>query len=133
MTNKVTLVSPPDDIYDDALRILLVDLTVPQTQIISDALNAVNLPVNIVIYVWTNHDTIEWLADKKHKCHSIVFNAESLNTEIVGYMSAQINSSYIGVLKSLRPFNKNAVTDLDQCIELFEHIIADYSTKRIKT
>ena len=67
MTNKITLITPPDDIFDDALRMILVDLTQEQSQLVSDALISMDISINIVAYVWNNTNTIEWLIEKKHK------------------------------------------------------------------
>ena len=38
MSDKVILVTPPDDILVDAVRFLLVDLNQEQTQLISDTI-----------------------------------------------------------------------------------------------
>ena len=48
MTDKVLLVTAPDDTPIDAIRILLVDLVPEHTQMISDALNEFTSIPNIV-------------------------------------------------------------------------------------
>ena len=66
MTGKVYLVTPPDDLLIDGTRILLADLTVSQTQIISDALTAMEELPNSIVYVWKHGDDPAWMLDKKH-------------------------------------------------------------------
>jgi hypothetical protein len=122
MTEKVILVTPPDDILIDGTRILLVDLNNAQTQIISDALNQLSSNDTIIAYMWNNTNSIDWLLDKKHKSAAIIFNAESDNEIIVGYMAAQKNSHYFGILKSLTEANKCAIYNTDQVFNLLEKI-----------
>ena len=125
MTNKVILVTEPDDVNYDALRILLVNLTTDQTQLLSEALSKIDhMPVT-VLYIWTNGDT-NWLFDKKHKSNQIIFNAEHQNQIITGYMAAQQDSAYFGTLKDLDKVNIKAIYNIDDCIKLFETAIGNY-------
>lgn len=125
MTNKVILVTEPDDVSYDALRILLVNLTTDQTQLLSEALSKIDhMPVT-VLYIWTNGDT-DWLFDKKHKSNQIIFNAEHQNQIITGYMAAQRGSAYFGTLKDLDKVNIKAIYNIDDCIKLLETAIGNY-------
>jgi hypothetical protein len=125
MTNKVILVTEPDDVNYDALRILLVNLTTDQTQLLSEALSKIDhMPVT-VLYIWTNGDT-NWLFDKKHKSNQIIFNAEHQNQIITGYMAAQQDSAYFGTLKDLDKVNIKAIYNIDDCIKLLETVIGNY-------
>lgn len=125
MTNKVILVTEPDDVSYDALRILLVNLTTDQTQLLSEALSKIDhMPVT-VLYIWTNGDT-NWLFDKKHKSNQIIFNAEHQNQIITGYMAAQRGSAYFGTLKDLDKVNIKAIYNIDDCIKLLETAIGNY-------
>ena len=126
MSDKVLLVTAPDDTPIDAIRILLVDLTPEHTQLISDALNEFTAIPNIVTYIWREGESIDWLLDKKHKSHSIIFNAESNDHMIVGYMSAQSNSHYFGLLKTLRNVNNNAIYNVNDCVTLINNLIIRY-------
>ena len=116
MTDKIVLVTPPDDVKTDGIRILLVDLTSAQTDLLSQALYLLppSISVTGIIYNWHSTDNVEWLLDKKHKCDAIIFNAESENDLIVGYMAAQPNSYYIGNLKLLTTVNTSAIYTIDQ-------------------
>ena len=126
MSDKVLLVTAPDDTPIDAIRILLVDLTPEHTQLISDALNEFTSIPNIVAYIWRIGDPVDWLLDKKHKSHSIIFNADSEDYMITGYMAAQSNSQYFGILKTLRNVNNNAIYNINDCVKLINNLIIRY-------
>lgn len=126
MSNKVIIVTPPDDIPVDGLRILLVDLTPDQTNIISQSLTRLETIPTTITYVWNTSNDISWLLDKKHKSFLIFFNADSENDAIIGYMAAQANSYYFGNLKSLSQVNQNAIYDTEQIFNLMENIIQQY-------
>lgn len=118
MTSSISIVTPPDDVYIDAIRILTFDLSVEQSKIVSDAVTKIdktNSP--IVIYMFKNGDDIQWLLDKKQKSSIILYNAESLDQTMVGYLAAQNNSYYFGTLKSLGKY-KQQVTDIDSLTQL---------------
>jgi hypothetical protein len=126
MTNQITLVSAPDDILHDAVRILLVDLNQEQTQAISESLMAIEDIPSTVIYVWSNIDSIPWLIDKKLKSQLIIFNAASEKSEIVGYLAAQPNSFYFGFLKDLEVLNKRAIYSSDDLIGIISQYLKKY-------
>lgn len=126
MSDKVIIVTPPDDIQVDGLRILLVDLTPDQTNIISQSLTRLETIPTTITYVWNTSNDISWLLDKKHKSFLIFFNADSENDAIIGYMAAQANSYYFGNLKSLSQVNQNAIYDTEQIFNLMENIIQQY-------
>lgn len=126
MSDKVIIVTPPDDIQVDGLRILLVDLTPDQTNIISQSLTRLDTIPTTITYVWNTSNDISWLLDKKHKSFLIFFNADSENDAIIGYMAAQVNSYYFGNLKSLSQVNQNAIYDTEQIFNLMENVIQQY-------
>ena len=125
MNSKVILVTDPDDVAYDGVRLLLVNLTADQTQLLSTALSKINNLPMVVLYIWNNSSS-DWLFDKKHKSQHIIFNAEHENELITGYMSAQRNSSYFGILKNLAKVNTKAIYSIDDCIKLLETVIGTY-------
>ena len=125
MNSKVILVTDPDDVAYDGVRLLLVNLTADQTQLLSTALSKINNLPMVVLYIWNNSSS-DWLFDKKHKSQHIIFNAEHENELIIGYMSAQRNSSYFGILKNLAKVNTKAIYSIDDCIKLLETVIGTY-------
>jgi predicted DNA binding protein len=130
MSNKVLLVTPPDDVLLDGIRILLVDLVPEQQQIISDALTQLVSIPNIILYVWNSTNDINWLLDKKSKSDAIIFNADSENDVIIGYMAAQSNSHYFGTLKILSMVNNSTIYNIDQVSTILENIIKQHGLRR---
>jgi len=118
MTDSVILVTDPDDIQVDGLRLLLVDLNIDQNQIVSDALARSDGFGSIVSYIWRSGDSVDWLLDKKHKSDLIIFNADSENDIIIGYMSAQKYSYYFGILKILSPANNRNIYNADDVTKI---------------
>lgn len=125
MTNKVILVTEPDDVLVDGLRILLVNLTADQTQIISDSLSNIKQLPTVVFYIW-NQGSPDWLFDKKQKSSAIIFNADSENEIITGYMSAQKNSAYFGTLRDLSLVNTQSILDEQSFVHFFNTILGNY-------
>ena len=129
MSDKIILVTPPDDVLIDGLRILLVDLNPAQTELISDSLKQLTTMPNIITYVWNTDQNIDWLLDKKHKSWLTFFNADSENDVIIGYMAAQVNSYYFGTLKTLGTVNDSAIYNIDQIINILEKYIENHARK----
>jgi hypothetical protein len=120
VTADVLLVTAPDDVLYDGYRILAVDLTPIQSKTLSDSLLSVSCKQKIILYSWNSRDSIEWLIDKKHKSNLVIFNAESDNQILVGYLCAQKNSHYFGVLKTLGSVCKNDIYTYDECFNLLK-------------
>jgi hypothetical protein len=122
MKNQITLVSPPDDVLHDALRIMLVELDQEQTQLISEAFLTFESVPPTVLYVWKMGDSIEWLLDKKLKTDLIIFNAGASPNGaielIIGYIAAQSNAYYLGNLKDLSKANPRAIYNIDSLKEI---------------
>jgi hypothetical protein len=129
MSDKVIIVTAPDDVNVDGIRVLLVDLYQNQTHVLSQALSQLNNTPTIISYVWKNEESIDWLIDKKHKSDLIIFNADSTNDLITGYMAAQSNSYYFGTLRSLHLVNKSAITAVDHFLEAMEKLIFNHETR----
>lgn len=130
MTDKVLLVTPPDDVLVEGIRILLVDLIPEQQQIISDALTQLESIPNVILYIWNNTNDSNWLLDKKFKSNAIIFNADSENDVIIGYMAAQSNSHYFGTLKILSMVNNSTIYNIDQVSTILENIIKQHGLRR---
>lgn len=124
--DNILVVTPPDDIHTDGFRLLLVDLTPDQSQIVSDSLLQLKSLPSVVVYSWKSDDLDEWLLQKKKKSDLIIFNAESSKHLLIGYLSAQINTYYFGTLRTLSTVNNRVLLNTDQCIELLDSYIATY-------
>ena len=125
MSDKILVVTPPDDTLINGIRILHVELNEEQSMIVSSALMNSNTQHTVVNYVWKMGDSVEWLLDKVIKSDFILFNADSPNngaTElIIGYIAAQPNSYYFGNLRDLNLVNKSVIYNSDQIINILEN------------
>lgn len=122
MSEKLLVVTPPDDTLLDGLRLLLVDLNEEQTQSVSTALLMSQLNINIISYVWNTTNPVDWLLDKILKSNLIIFNADSENDLIVGYLAANIKSYYFGNLKDLHIANNRAIFAVSDISNLLEKV-----------
>lgn len=126
MTDKILVVTPPDDSLLQGIRILHVELTQDQSSLVSNALLQSTLPYNIINYVWHMGNPVTWLLEKMPKCDLIIFNASPFNdgaTEIIiGWTAAQPQSYYFGTLKDLHHANDRAIYTSEDLITLLEKI-----------
>lgn len=123
MSNQVFLISDPDDVHQDGVRVLFVNLDQEQTQFVSACLTELEQLPTVIIYVWNTGDDVEWLLDKKHKSSFILFNADNINDIINGYLAAHKNSYYLGTLRALNKANVNQINSKDQLIDLLERVV----------
>lgn len=123
MTDQVLIVTDPDDIALDGCRILLVDLTVEQNQAVSSSLLNISLSGKVILYSWSSNDSIEWLLDKKSKCNILLFNADSRNELLVGYLAAHPNSYYFGQLRLLAGANNSRIYGQEDCQSTLDYVI----------
>ena len=131
MTDKIIVVTPPDDIALDGIRILVINLTQEQGQIISSALLQFdNFNFNIINYVWNTGDDVAWLLDKKNKSDVIIFNADVDNNTITGYLAAHTKSYYFGILKDLHLANNRAIYNTEDVLTLLEIIVKKHEQTR---
>jgi hypothetical protein len=122
MSDKILIVTPPDDTLLNGIRILHVELNEEQSQIASSALINSNTQHTIINYVWKMSDSVEWLLDKITKSNFILFNADSgANDLIIGYIAAQPNSYYFGTLRDLNLVNNSVIYNSDQIINILEN------------
>lgn len=126
--NKIILVTSPDDVSVDAVRILLVGLDKSQQDIVSTALQELEDIPNIVVYVWKDND-LDWLFDKKLKSNLVIFNAELDKQELVGYFAAQSNAYYMGNLLSLDKINNRPIYDFEQCLNIIKEKVIAHEKK----
>lgn len=126
MTDRILVVTPPDDILLQGIRILHVSLDEEQSSIVSSALLQTNLPHTIINYVWKMGDRVDWLLDKSTKSNIIVFNAEGPSDPgldvILGWIAAQHQSYYFGRLKDLHQANDRVIYNSDDILNLLEKI-----------
>jgi hypothetical protein len=125
MTAKISVVTSPDDVFEDGFRLLVVDLDQPQSEMISSNLLEISRD-KIILYSWKTSDSNLWLSDKKNKSDLIIFNADSGNQLLVGYLAAQSNSYYFGTLRDLNIVNSNVILDKDSSFSIIHNHIGNY-------
>ena len=124
MTDRILVITAPDDAPLDGIRILAVNLTQEQGQIVSNALLQFdNFNVNVINYVWNTGEDVNWLLDKKAKSDVIIFNADVDDNTVTGYLSAQTKSCYFGTLKDLYLANDRAIYTIEDVLTLLEIIV----------
>jgi hypothetical protein len=121
--DDIIAVTPPDDTGQDGKRLLLIDLSKSQMYVLSQAFNELKSFDRIITYFWNDQDPIEWLIDKKSKSDLIIFNADGLDQQIVGYIAAQPRSYYFGTLKNLYLVNNHVIYDYKQAVEILEKVL----------
>jgi hypothetical protein len=126
MTDKVVLVTYPDDVLDEAVRILLVDLNEDQSNIVYQSLTELESIPLVVAYSWRIGDSIDWLIDKTHKSQLIIFNADSDDLTLVGYYAGKLNSFYFGDIGQMKIVNRSAIFDVVQTKEILKHTFRKY-------
>jgi len=118
--NNITLVTAPDDIHIDAVRILTYDLDNDQSQLVSNALTSMDNLYDTVMYIAKSNDDPQWILDKKIKSSIIILNAESDNQTLVGYLAAQPGSYYFGTIKTIGQAKTNILRNVDDVIKMME-------------
>lgn len=126
MTERILVVTPPDDIFYNGFRLLSVDLKVDQSNELSSSLKNLKTNHDIIVYSWKIGADITWLLDKIHKSNAIIFNAESLDQALVGFLAGQKRSAYFGDLKTIKQINNSVVFDRDQCTRFLNRYLESY-------
>jgi len=121
--NRITIITPPDDISQDGVRILVYGCTKEQTLLISSVIYQLEECKPTIIYVSNGQEDSEWALDKKLKCSIIIFNAEADDQTMIGYLTAQSNSYYFGQLRTLKGVNNNRIDTEEQLTTIIgDHI-----------
>ncbi len=126
MSDRILVVTPPDDTLLQGIRVTHVELTEEQSSIVSEALLQSTSPHTIINYVWKMGNSVEWLLDKVSKSDLIIFNADStINGAIeliLGWVAAQPNAYYFGNLRDLHLANDCVIYNSDDILNLLEKV-----------
>lgn len=123
MTDRILVVTSPDDTLLDGIRITHLALTEEQSSIVSSALLNYDHPNALINYVWKIGDKVDWLIDKVAKSHLVVFNADSESIELIlGWISAQPQSYYFGTLRDLHLVNNRVIYTSNDILNLLEKV-----------
>jgi hypothetical protein len=130
MSDKILVVTSPDDTLLQGIRVAHINLNEEQSSIVSQALFQASLPHNIINYVWKMGDSVEWFLDKTAKSDIIIFNADSPTNGaielLLGWTAAQHNSYYFGTLKDLYKANDRAIYSVEDILTLLEKVSRNY-------
>lgn len=130
MSDRILVVTPPDDTLLQGIRITHVNLTEEQSSIVSSALFKTTLQHNIINYVWKMGNRVDWLLDKLPKSDIVLFNADNNPNGaielIIGWTAAQHNSYYFGTLKDLHMANDRAIYSVEEILTLLENVSKNY-------
>lgn len=126
MRDRIVLVSDPDDVLLQGVRILLFDLERYQQKIFSNCLLSFDNIETTIVYNYHLGNNIDWLIDKYHKSNIIIFNANSCNELLVGFLSASRISYYFGELRDLDKLNNSVIYDHEQMKEILNKLYRNY-------
>jgi hypothetical protein len=126
MTDRILVVTPPDDILLSGIRILHVELNEIQSQTVSAALLNFVSKQAVINYVWKMGSPVEWLLDKIAKSDIVIFNASASNNGaieiLIGWTAAQPHSYYFGNLRDLHKANDRAIYSVEDLTNLLEKV-----------
>ena len=128
MTDRILVVTAPDDTLQDGIRIAHVNLSREHSQLISQALLQSNLPHTIINYVWNQGDSKSWLFDKIFKTNLVFFNADcdQETALLTGWISSNPRSYYFGSLRDLNIVNDRVLYSSDDILNLLEKTVKSY-------
>lgn len=123
MTDRILVVTPPDDTLLQGIRITHVALTEEQTSMVSASLMKSETPYSIINYVWNVGNSVEWLFDKLLKSDLVIFDAENESIEmLIGWIASKPNSYYFGTLRDLHLVNDRVIYSIDDILILLEKL-----------
>ena len=117
MSSKIFVITDPDDVEYDALRIVAVDLAPEQSHSLSEVLKTIQIDKDINLYVYSNSDDVAWLIDKSNKADYIFANPQSDDQQIVGYIASKRQSHFFGETKITKSLNKTPILCQEQITE----------------
>lgn len=115
--NDVTVITPPDVLYNDTFSILLIHPSEELKIVLNSILIESPDPINVFFYDLKADYDIEWLLSQVKRCDVIILdldNAESFTEKFAAYIIAQPNTFYL-TSDNITPYNllsKNRIYDL---------------------
>ena len=118
---KITVITPPDKLFNLTLGYLLVKPSVTTKQQFQTILSKSIDDVNVFIYDQEESD-ISWLLGVAHQADVVIIdidNCDIITKQFVSFIIAQPNAHYI-TSDEITPYNlisKNRIYNLDQLVE----------------
>ena len=117
MNRKISLITAPDDLEFDAIRILAVCLSPDQSNTLSDVLKVLEVEKDINLYIYNHADDLYWLVDKAHKADIIFVNGALENQKVAGWLASKRQSCFFDDAPLHKALNNTIVYSKEQ-IEL---------------
>ena len=118
---KITVITPPDKLFNLTLSYLLVKPSLHVKQQFQTILSQSIDDLNVFIYDQDDHD-ISWLLSVAHQADCVIIdidNCDMITKQFVTFMIAQPNAHYI-TNDEITPYNlisKNRIYNLDWIVE----------------
>ncbi len=118
---KITVITPPDKLFNLTLSYLLVKPSVLVKQQFQTILSKSIDDINVFIYDEEESD-ISWLLSVAHQADVVIIdidNCDTITRTFISFLLAQPNAHYI-TSDEITPYNlisKNRIYDLNQIIE----------------
>lgn len=119
MNSKIVLITAPDDVEYDALKIAAVDLAPEQSEALSQVVKLIDIDRDINLYVYNLWDDLKWIIDKASKADIVFANAGSDNQQLIGFLASKRHTHLFGESTLSKALNKEPVFSQEQ----IEHII----------
>lgn len=122
---KITVITPPDKLFNLTLSYLLVKPSVHVKQQFQTILSQSIDDLNVFIYDQDDTD-VSWMLSVAHQADCVIIdvdNCDPTTKQFITFMLAQPNSYYI-TNDEITPYNlisKNRIYDLDQIVEKFKN------------
>lgn len=127
MSNKVTLISPPDILFNNCKSLALINLTEEEQSAVTDWLVANPLKTEVDIYFYNNHNDLTWLltAYSTSKIKYINLNNTKDNSLwVASFLLSQPNSYYMcddeNLSSIMSQINGSKVTSIIKVLEMAE-------------
>ena len=119
MNSKIVLITAPDDVEYDALKIAAVDLAPEQSESLSQVVKNLDIDRDINLYVYNLWDDLKWIIDKSSKADIVFANAGSDNQQLLGFLASKRHTHLFGESALGKALNKEPVFSQQQ----LEHIL----------
>ena len=127
MNNKIVLVTAPDDLLTDGVRLCLVNLNQDQLNMLTQVLSSLQTSVPVIAYIWNPKDPYDWFLDKKVKSDVILFNTQTHTQTLNGYLSAHTNCYYFGTLREVTHLYSKEITSTEQLSAIVSRAVDEFS------
>lgn len=98
MMHDITLITPPDKVFNKNTGIFLIYPTAEIKKSLQDILAKINKPINVYIYDKSDTHDFDWLLDVHRLSDIVILDLDNINTElsqIVSYLISFDNTYWL--------------------------------------